>query len=113
VPASFETPCVSGTESAEGAPTAKAVSGSQNTVTTPSAVSKINVVVTAAEVRSDEAADEVSGEGRAARACVEGDRGGLVVVIVPAGPFRDAAGEGGVDGLAFGDAGIGRNIHTT
>jgi hypothetical protein len=73
VPASFENPRVSATESADGAPTARAVSGSQNTVTTPSTVSKINVAVTTAEVRS----------GR-------------------------AAGAGGMDGLIFGVAGIGR-----
>ena len=40
-------------ESAAGAPKASAVSGSQNTVTTPSTVSKIKVPVTIDEVRSD------------------------------------------------------------
>jgi hypothetical protein len=39
-------------ESDVGAPMASAVSGSQNTVTTPSTVSKINVPVTIDEVRS-------------------------------------------------------------
>ena len=39
-------------ESEAGAPRASAVSGSQNTVTTPSTVSKINVPVTIDEVRS-------------------------------------------------------------
>ena len=78
VPPSPEIPRVSATDSAGGAPTARAVSGSQNTVITPSAVSKINVAVTTAEVRS----------GRAAAA-------------------------GGVDGLVFGVAGIGRSINTS
>jgi hypothetical protein len=40
------------TVSPTGAPTARAVSGSQNTVTTPSAVSKINVAATTDDVRS-------------------------------------------------------------
>ncbi|HEV3031985.1 MAG TPA: hypothetical protein VG319_10120 [Polyangia bacterium] len=56
VPPSPEPPRVSATDSADGAPAARAVSGSQNTVIMPSAVSKINVAVTTAEVRSGRAA---------------------------------------------------------
>ena len=48
-------------ESEAGAPRASAVSGSQNTVTTPSTVSKINVPVTIDEVRSDARSDPRSG----------------------------------------------------
>ena len=44
-------------ESVAGAPSASAVSGSQNTVTTPSTVSKINVPVTIDEVRSEVRSD--------------------------------------------------------
>ena len=51
-PASAAGPRDSPTDSAAGAPTASAASGSQNTVTTPSNVSKINVDVTTVEVRS-------------------------------------------------------------
>ena len=53
------------TPSVEGEPTASAVSGSQKIVTTPSAVRRINVVVTTAEVRSERAIGDAGEDGLA------------------------------------------------
>jgi hypothetical protein len=64
-PPSLVAPRGSETPSVEGEPTASAVSGSQKIVTTPSAVRRINVVVTTAEVRSARAIGDAGEDGLA------------------------------------------------
>jgi hypothetical protein len=64
-PASPVAPRGSETPSVEGEPRASAASGSQKIVTTPSAVRRINVVVTTAEVRSERAIGDAGEDGLA------------------------------------------------